>query len=163
MSIGEDGVRGQTKSILWHFVRYFSKCFCISLYDHSVGQTLVFLKMSQNIWVFIQSKRKEETIIPVHNIKTSVPSRIHNVTSADKNSLHEFSFSNLIPNVASLSDNSWYWCWKAICTPKNPEWTSGYVCSYLELIQWNRRECLISFLQVKNCQNMKLRIYRVFL
>ena len=80
------------------------------------------------------------------------------VTLADKNCLHEFSFSNLIPDVASLSDNSWYWCWKAICTPKNPEWTTGYLCSYLELLQWNRRECRISFLQVKNCQNIKLRI-----
>ena len=36
----------------------------------------VFLKMSQNIWAFIQSKRKVETI-PVHHIKTSVPSWIH--------------------------------------------------------------------------------------
>ena len=72
--------------------------------------------------------------------------------------LHEFSVSNLIPNVASSSGNCWYCCWKAFCTPKNPEWATGYLCSYLELLPWIRRECRISFLQVKNCQNTKLRI-----
>ena len=42
MSISEDEIRGQTKSIQCNFVQYFNKCFSISLYNHSVDNRYLY-------------------------------------------------------------------------------------------------------------------------